>query len=180
MIASTTNWTKGQGVLPYFFRQDPFIEEYIEPEFKILTTNESLEVKQYLKFERKFVQKLEMCHSVWQFHLIENLATTNLISDLNGKNELTDLTTPLTVYLTYPFTSVVSLKIYPISRKWKNGKVERLFTVGYLFWQIARMYAKLYQTHWGEIGVYEFGLSDLHFEDCFIDDNGKVSLFIGS
>ncbi|MEL6925750.1 MAG: hypothetical protein AAFO94_17020 [Bacteroidota bacterium] len=180
MTASSINWKQGRGVLPYFFHQDPFKDEFIEPEFKILNTNETLEVKQYLKLQRNIVEKLEMCHSVWQFHLMDKLPTTHLISDLNGKQELSKITTPLTVYLSYPFTKVVSVKLYPISRKWKNGKVERLFTVGYLFWQIARVYAQIYQAHWGEAGVYDFGLSDLHFEDCYIDDQGKVSLFIGS
>ena len=176
----TSNWQQEKGSLPYFFHTDPYVEEYIAPEFKILSENETAEVKQYLKFDRKIVEKLEMCHSVWQFHLIEQLSTTSLISDLNAKQELYHLTNPLTVFLTYPFTKTVAIKLYPISRKWKNGKVEHLYSVGYLFWQIARIYAKLYKEHWEDVGICEYGLSDLCFEDCYIDDKGMVNLFMGS
>ncbi|HHH49432.1 MAG TPA: hypothetical protein ENK52_00460 [Saprospiraceae bacterium] len=180
MTTQVVDWVQSKGALPYYYHLNPFTETFLQPEFRILSDNESIEVKQYLQFDRKIVEKLEMCHSVWQFHLINNLESTHLINDLNAKNSLEKLKQPITIYLTYPFTKVVELKLNPIIRKWKNGKTESFFSVGYIFWQVANVYASLYKNHWEEIGIKEHGLSDLYFEDCFIDSNGKASLFIGS
>ena len=180
MTASTLDWIQDKGVVPYYFRIDPYSEDFENPEFRILTVNETLEVKQYLQLPREIVERLEMCHSIWQFQFINNLESTHLISDHQGKTVLRGFNGPLKVYLQYPFSRVVELTINPICRRWNNGKTESFITVGYIFWQIAKTYAKIYKDQWREVGIQDFGLSDLYFEDCFIDDQGKASLFIGS
>lgn len=173
------NWLEEKGALPYYYHQVPYSDNFEAPDFEVLSAEASTQIKADLKGDRRIIEKVEMCHSVWQFHLLESLESTHLITDLRGKERLKLRSKKLTVFLTYPFQRVVRVTLSPICRRWKNDKIEYFYTVGYLGWQIAKVYGELYRNHWQVVGIHDYGLSDLFFEDFYIDSEGKASLFMG-
>ncbi|MFN7116115.1 MAG: hypothetical protein ACK4TA_04910 [Saprospiraceae bacterium] len=174
------NWTPDEGQ-PYYYPSDYYL--ITEPTWKILKEDEANKVFDYFQQPRNLIDKIELnlTSYVWCFHLIEHVGITKTISDLKGRTYLedfADLDFILTTYIDYPFhNGIVEVKILPIKYQYADSSE---FWVGYIFWQISKVYAEIYKNHWQEVGVYGHCFGDLAFSELIIDENYIAELIVES
>jgi hypothetical protein len=81
---------------------------------------------------------------------------------------------PITITLDYPLSRAVTITVKPYQI---HGC--KFMDLGYVLWQIAKQYQRIYKEH-KRYGVWGHMLDDLWFERLTIDKNGQAELFIGS
>lgn len=93
-----------------------------------------------------------------------------------------DISKPVIVYLSYPFKKKVEVTIYPLLRTFNGAELDSAYIghIGYYAWQIAKIYADIYKTHWEEVGIWGHGFSDLFLEGIEICEKNIFELHIGS
>lgn len=180
------NWNPDRGS-PYYYHLDLPEYRYKEPTWEILAEDHWVNSRLDIWHTKKVIARSTVEYSsIWSFHLINDVAITPLIRDVYGNTIIMvdefELDHVLTVYLDYPFASWIEVTISPLENKlpfnddWLGG----YFPVGYLFWQISKVYADIYKNHWEEAGVWGHGLSDLVFNGCDIYDDYSARLILSS
>ncbi|MBI4929436.1 MAG: hypothetical protein HY841_01645 [Bacteroidetes bacterium] len=145
------------------------------------------------KIEKRTNTKEKPIKQIYFFHHLKTLASLNLkfIELLNGVDkgnivtlldkQYIDCTKPIVVWFTYPFSQNVKATIYPLVRTFDESKQQIISEhAGYLIWQIARVYAEIYQNHWESVGIYGHGFADLYLEGLEFFKNNEVELLMGA
>lgn len=179
------NWDESDGS-PYEYGSGGLIYQVEEPIWKCVPEEDCKFFYDGSKKELKSVLTGNL--SLWTLHLIENVEITTLIHD-HSEDCLSDieideksLTTPLKIYLNYPFSQTVEAVIQPLILKvvYDDERQHPFFPVGYLFWQIAKVYADIYKNHWKEVGVWGHDLSDLVANGCVIYEDYTARVILSS
>ena len=88
--------------------------------------------------------------------------TSRLSNDLPARD--------LTFYIDYPLTQAARVTVRPFRHDQKGHWGPPRMTLGYLHWQAARAYVKVYKEH-KRYGVWGHHIGDLWFEGLRIQDN---------
>lgn len=105
--------------------------------------------------------------------------------EMIDKRKLIDIKKPIIVWFDYPFNKIIKATIYPLVRtfdKDEHSGSKRIILdyIGYLMWQISRVYADIYKNHWESVGVWGHGFDDLYLEGLEICNGNEIGLMIGS
>lgn len=177
------NWDESDGS-PYNYHLERPTFKYEEPTWRIVPYDQC---RASYNNDKKGIKSIFVGNlRLWTLHLIENVEISTLIThseehlpyiDIEDEN----INVPLKVYLDYPFSVCVEAEIFPLRRKeLYETEYHGYFPVGYLFWQVAKVYADIYKNHWEEVGVWGHGLSDLIVNGCEIYEDYSVMLVLSS
>ena len=115
-----------------------------------------------------------------QWKLIHGAITTSIPTHVSTRSHLPTRT--YTCDLSYPLSKIARITIEPYTDKtiFSDGRscCAPQVSVGYLLWQLASAYRKIYRKH-KQYGVWGHAIEDLYFENLKIKDN-VVTVFIGS
>lgn len=131
----------------------------------------------------KRVEKFEIEHT----HEIIGIEEDGSMYKFISSDEL-DMKKPISVIISYPFEKNVLVTIEPSSVVYtfeddenKSSTNEHdINHLGFLVWQIAKVYGIIYRTMDKEVGIWGYGFSDLYLERIKILEGNKLELGIGS
>jgi len=128
----------------------------------------------------------------WNYHLNQHVATVatltldQAINVLVGTSRWRDSrrvvlaerlpVRTITVDLDYPLSKIARVTIAPYVSRFSERDTEKRMTLGYVLWQLARVYRQIYRAHrrWG---VWGHAIDDLQFESFTLRDNlGTVGI----
>lgn len=125
----------------------------------------------------KRVEKFEYEHSQEIIGIEEDGSMCKFITEL-------DMTKSISVIITYPFERNVLVTIEPSSvvYTFEDGETNEhdINHLGFLVWQIAKVYGIIYRTMDKEVGIWGHGFSDLYLERIKILKDNKIDIGIGS
>jgi len=148
---------------------DEITEEYSEGEYSLKFNNN---LKRIESFEFEHTKEIACVDETGRLVLYPN--TSQL-----------DLTKPVSVVLSYPFSKFVKATINPSYTEiiWEdNPEPQRVDAthIGCLVWQIAKAYGIIYKTMDNEVGIWGHGFSDLYLERITVLKDNKINIGIGS
>lgn len=88
-----------------------------------------------------------------------------------------DISRPLEIYISYPFSCLVEVKINPLKEIWRYDTrtlEESDYPLGYIVWQIGVAYENLYSKRWKELGNWGHEYSDLSIGSIVIYPNNVI------
>ena len=193
------NWSPDKNESPYEYRSEYPKYEYTPYNFKILDDAEAERVFKEELIEEKSRGEIFICLGLWDVHLIEEPRTSRLIrpteyQDPNGNKKfyyfeilcktdnIISENQPIRAYATYPFHTVVEQIIFPLNLTtfWAELKTSKILPIGYIAWQISKLYSDLYKNFHRKAGVYGHSLSDLQLSSLKIYENNKMSIVVDS
>lgn len=178
------NWDESDGS-PYEYHLSAPRFKFGEPSWRTISYEEYK-----ASLEKKELKSLSVASlSLWTLHLIENVEITFLMSTCDEYfskfielEEDEPLEIPLRIHLNYPFGEIIEATIQPIQVVHSENEENhfKFFPIGYLCWQISKVYADIYKNHWKEVGVWGHGMSDLIIEYLIIREDYTVTLGMSS
>lgn len=167
--------------------------EFNPSTWKILSKKEmSLMIANNLKESAKKIEVM-MLLELWNLHLIDDFEISFLLEPTKfiDKNDIEendlmkyydklddffDEAEPVNVYISYPFSVDIELKVFPITQI--TRKIAKILPIGYLAWQVSKLFEKLIKTKFEglEIAV----LKDLQLTSFVIFENNNFVLEISS
>lgn len=195
------NWQKGKGE-PYKIPEINY--EISFPEVKIL--NEEELNNKYDFFSNKDVKffkiNFPLSFYLWRVCKLKEIETLNLITGVHYRNNFTEFDfitdfddypgeidvglefeKPMYVYSSYPFEKMVEIRIKPIeATRVLKEKIQTYqeYNLGYILWQVSRVYEEIYKNRWEEIGVWGHIFSDLAFGSIKIYDENIIYVNLDS
>jgi hypothetical protein len=129
-------------------------------------------------------KKLAEYSLFYNIHLVNTLSyrQADLLLGYDGKllfndlHEIIDKDLPVELYLSYPFRKSARVVIQPPMINDKNAD----YFIGYILWQTANAYGKIFKDMWQEIGVFGHGFSDLSFCGLTVYQGNKVEIQVCS
>ena len=200
MSEGLINWTENEGS-PYKTPQISY--EFEPPSWRILTEGETDKIRNIHKQEdfKFFKIFFPLTYYLWRICKLNDVEATKLLTGFNYANDQDYLSIdtddvefpegmkfnfskPVLVYTSYPFQSMLEIKIFPFKQSLKrfDGKdvVYDSNEIGYILWQISKVYEKIYKEHWKEVGVWGHQFSDLAFARLTLLNDNLILLQLDS
>ena len=198
-MAEFTNWTPDKDESPYSYGTE--YPKYALKDFswEIISEEERQEFTNEGKLENEFVSEAWVLAEMWDLHLINQLRVTRLIKPVRyltkGGDFITDFIEirekleddlddyqPITIYVTYPFNSLIELKIHPVSVTTFGAKIKtgNYYWIGYIAWQISKLYEEIFKNEYENVGLGPHCMADLQLASMRIHKNNIITLGINS
>jgi len=173
-MGQALDWTQEKG--------NPFDYKKTYEDF---TKDSEYKIKKEMPDVPKIMARIKMNIPLYSMHTIEELSHANLVHNMYEDSAKLDkhlnAHDAITIYLDYPLGKIVEITSYAIRRTFEEQSERRyFFTVGQIAWEIAKIYADIYQNKWEKVGVWGHGLSDLHLEEIQIRDGNILTIYVGS
>jgi len=113
------------------------------------------------------------------YYLIQDIRITEVACDLNGEDFIWGIKNPLRlIYVKLPFDCFVAIE-FPSLDKHRLAKRGR--SIGYIYWQIARVVGDIYQKSSEEVKIDpKYTFTSLEFRQAVIDNAGNMTVEITS
>lgn len=184
MAKNLANWTPDDGP-PFDPQRDLKFTPIGPPKatYRILSDEKAEKVADQIDLTPRdtYPFTLEICsHDITRFLFIDKWEVLALIGDMKNIFDLDDFTDTIYIYTDYPFSKMVEISIPPLESTYLD-RTSYFFTVGYILWEIAKVYEDIFSKKWEEVGVYGHKLSDLGIESIdFFEGKTKAVLSLGS
>ena len=190
------NWNPQKNESPYLYGSQSLKYIYTPFQFKILDFEEEEDFKKKALNAQKQKGVVLIYYELWDLQLIENIEVSFMLRPLfnhfaegkfedsyfqnrNDAETWIDTERPLEIYIEYPFAVPILLRVFPLEVSDYNS-TRKVFSYGYISWQIGKLYAELYKNYAEEVGVYGHGLSDLQLGALEVYEDNKIETSINS